>query len=116
VSDVEVRGVGRVELEIWDTAGQEDYDSLRSLSYPDSHALVLCFSIGDPPSYCNVFEKVCPMMLHTGRVSVTDICPSGYRRLRDSVQQPQSLSLHASRTCVSITRLLEGSKGPDSFP
>ena len=58
MSDVEVQGVGRIELDIWDTGGQEVYDSLRPLSYPDSHALILCFSIGDPLSYRNVLEKV----------------------------------------------------------
>jgi GTPase SAR1 family protein len=55
-----LKGVGPMELEIWDTAGREDYDSLRSLSYPDSHALVICFSIGDPSSYRSILERWLP--------------------------------------------------------
>lgn len=47
-----------VELAIWDTAGQEDYDRLRPLSYPDSHAICICFAIDTPGSFDNVQEKV----------------------------------------------------------
>jgi len=47
-----------VELTLWDTAGQEDYDRLRPLSYPDSDIILICFSIGYPESYYNVDEKV----------------------------------------------------------
>ncbi|KAK0639833.1 P-loop containing nucleoside triphosphate hydrolase protein [Cercophora newfieldiana] len=60
VSEVDVRNGAKIELEIWDTAGQELYDNLRALSYPDSHALVMCFSIGDPLSYHHVLEKWLP--------------------------------------------------------
>jgi small GTP-binding protein len=47
-----------VELGLWDTAGVEDYDRLRPLSYPDSHVVLICFDIGNPDSLENVEEKV----------------------------------------------------------
>lgn len=47
-----------VELAIWDTAGVEDYDRLRPLSYPDSHVVLICFDIGNPDSLDNILEKV----------------------------------------------------------
>lgn len=58
VADVEVDGK-HVELALWDTAGQEDYDRLRPLSYPDSHVILICFAVDSPDSLDNVQEKVC---------------------------------------------------------
>ncbi len=57
VADVEVDGK-HVELALWDTAGQEDYDRLRPLSYPDSHVILICFAVDSPDSLDNVGEKV----------------------------------------------------------
>jgi hypothetical protein len=65
VADVEVDGK-HVELALWDTAGQEDYDRLRPLSYPDSHVILICFATDSPDSLDNVQEKVrvsCPPCL-----------------------------------------------------
>jgi Rho family protein len=46
-----------VELSLWDTAGQEEFDRLRSLSYDNTHAIMLCFSVDSPQSLENVETK-----------------------------------------------------------
>ncbi|ORX35915.1 small GTPase superfamily [Kockovaella imperatae] len=46
-----------VELSLWDTAGQEDFDRLRSLSYADTHVIMICFSVDMPDSLENVETK-----------------------------------------------------------
>lgn len=54
-----------VELALWDTAGQEEYDRLRPLSYPETDLLLVCFAIDCPNSLENVMDKVCtPPMSH----------------------------------------------------
>lgn len=63
VADVEVDGK-HVELALWDTAGQEDYDRLRPLSYPDSHVILICFAIDSPDSLDNVQEKWISEVVH----------------------------------------------------
>ncbi|KAF8633254.1 hypothetical protein AX15_001446 [Amanita polypyramis BW_CC] len=46
-----------VELSLWDTAGQEEFDRLRSLSYAETHVVMICFSIDNPTSLENVESK-----------------------------------------------------------
>eukprot|EP00729_Bicosta_minor_P004849 gene4849-9580_t len=49
-----------VELALWDTAGQEDYDGMRPLSYPDTDVLLITFDISNPDSLENIEEKWAP--------------------------------------------------------
>uniref|UniRef100_A0A1I7T1P4 Ras-like GTP-binding protein Rho1 n=1 Tax=Caenorhabditis tropicalis TaxID=1561998 RepID=A0A1I7T1P4_9PELO len=63
VADIEVDGK-QVELALWDTAGQEDYDRLRPLSYPDTDVILMCFSIDSPDSLENIPEKWTPEVRH----------------------------------------------------
>ncbi|KAL3455853.1 P-loop containing nucleoside triphosphate hydrolase protein [Aspergillus heterothallicus] len=53
-----------VELALWDTAGQEEYDRLRPLSYPETDLLFVCFAIDCPASLENVVDKWYPEVLH----------------------------------------------------
>lgn len=54
----------QVELALWDTAGQEDYDRLRPLSYPDTDVILMCFSVDSPDSLENIPEKWTPEVKH----------------------------------------------------
>uniref|UniRef100_D3TMJ7 Ras-related small GTPase rho type n=1 Tax=Glossina morsitans morsitans TaxID=37546 RepID=D3TMJ7_GLOMM len=63
VADIEVDSK-QVELALWDTAGQEDYDRLRPLSYPDTDVILMCFSVDSPDSLENIPEKWTPEVKH----------------------------------------------------
>lgn len=75
-----------VELSLWDTAGplsmkssffnsplicgsvfyisgQEEFDRLRSLSYAETHVIMICFSVDNPVSLENVESKVCFILI-----------------------------------------------------
>ncbi|XP_034408415.1 rho-related GTP-binding protein RhoQ, partial [Cyclopterus lumpus] len=47
-------------LGLYDTAGQEDYDRLRPLSYPMTDVFLICFSVVNPASFQNVREEWVP--------------------------------------------------------
>jgi len=45
-----------INLGLWDTAGSEDYDALRPLSFPQTDVFIVCFSIINWASYEHVKE------------------------------------------------------------
>jgi len=53
-----------INLGLWDTAGQEDYDRLRPLSYPQTDVFLVCFSVISTSSYENVKTKWVPEIQH----------------------------------------------------
>lgn len=42
---------------MWDSAGQEDYDRLRLLCYPDTDVILLCFAVNNIDSFINIVDK-----------------------------------------------------------
>jgi len=53
-----------INLGLWDTAGQEDYDRLRPLSYPQTDVFLVGFSVISPASFENVRAKWVPEITH----------------------------------------------------
>jgi small GTP-binding protein len=53
-----------ISLILFDTAGQEDYDRLRPLSYHMTDVFVVCYSTISPTSLHNVKEKWVPEIRH----------------------------------------------------
>ncbi|KAF7298113.1 Rho small monomeric GTPase [Mycena chlorophos] len=47
-----------VQLALWDTAGQEEYERLRPMSYSKSHVILIAFALDTPDSLENWIEEV----------------------------------------------------------
>jgi Ras-related C3 botulinum toxin substrate 1 len=89
---------GRImTLNLWDTAGQEDYDRLRVLCYPSTDVFLVCFSLTNPTSMANVRRKWIPEIRRanpTARIVLCGTkldlrnCPETLTFLRDRGQAP----------------------------
>jgi Ras family protein A len=51
-------------LALFDTAGEEDFDRLRPLSYSDTNVVLICFCVNHPASALNVIDKWIPEIRH----------------------------------------------------
>ena len=49
-----------IAISLWDTAGQEDYDRLRPLSYPSTDVFLIMFSLTSKTSLDNVRTRWMP--------------------------------------------------------
>jgi cell division control protein 42 len=58
-ADVLVKG-NPVCLNLWDTAGQEEFDRLRPLSYANTDVVLICYSVVHPTSFENVKNRWIP--------------------------------------------------------
>ena len=81
-----------ISLGLWDTAGQEDYDRLRPLSYPQTDVFLICFSLVSPPSFENVKTKVRLPFLYLAI----------WKRYPISFQWYPEISHHAPQTSVVL--------------
>jgi small GTP-binding protein len=54
-----------INLDLWDTAGEEEYSRLRTLSYPETDCFLVCFSVENESSFQNVWTKWVPEVRHS---------------------------------------------------
>lgn len=61
------------KLNLWDTAGQEEYDRLRPLSYRQTDVFLICFSVSEPSSFRNVVDKWFPELKRVSGIESGDL-------------------------------------------
>lgn len=71
VADIQLDGKP-VQLALWDTAGQEEYERLRPLSYSKAHVILIAFSVDTPDSLDNVTNKASLYVLKRSNRSTWD--------------------------------------------
>lgn len=49
-----------ITLNLWDTAGQEEFDKIRPISYRNTDIFIICYSVNDIKSLNNIFNKWIP--------------------------------------------------------
>ncbi|AFM99130.1 Rho GTPase [Encephalitozoon hellem ATCC 50504] len=57
VKEVKIADDKYVSLALWDTAGQEDYDTIRPLSYKETDLVLLCYTIENKKKIPNISRK-----------------------------------------------------------
>ena len=85
VTDCRVDGID-IQLSLWDTAGQEEYERLRPLSYSKADVIIIAFAVDDKQSLYNTRTKWIQEC-----VRYVPTCPILLVGLK---QEPQSLSRH----------------------
>lgn len=74
------------QLSLWDTAGQEEYDALRCLSYKNTDVFIICFSLIDPISFKNIKTKWHPELVKNYLDSTPKILVGTKLDLRNDIQ------------------------------
>jgi len=96
-----------VNVILWDTAGQEDYETIRTTTcFPNTHVFVLCFSVVHPDSFHNIkqkwleeLRKSCPdtpYILIGTKIDLRED-PETIRRLAEKGKEPISTKLGKKR-------------------
>ncbi|XP_077604027.1 rho-related GTP-binding protein RhoF isoform X3 [Crocuta crocuta] len=88
-------GSKEVTLNLYDTAGQEDYDRLRPLSYQNTHLVLICYDVMNPTSYENVLIKWFPEVTHfcRGTPMVLIGCKTDLRKDKEQLRKLRAAQL-----------------------
>lgn len=108
----EVKEELKVCVDMWDTAGQEDFDRIRFLSYRGTDVFLICFSVVEPSSFENVAQKWLPeIKYHTKNTNPTIILVGLKSDLREDDTTLAKLSAQGKTpvTESQINKMLENS-------
>ncbi|XP_017266077.2 rho-related GTP-binding protein RhoF [Kryptolebias marmoratus] len=88
-------GGKEIKLNLYDTAGQDDYDRLRPLSYQEADLVLVCFDVTNPTSFENVAIKWHPEVRHfCGEAPVILIgCKTDLRKDKEGTRRLKALNL-----------------------
>uniref|UniRef100_A0A8D2B842 Ras homolog family member F, filopodia associated n=1 Tax=Sciurus vulgaris TaxID=55149 RepID=A0A8D2B842_SCIVU len=106
-------GNKEVTLNLYDTAGQEDYDRLRPLSYQNTHLVLICYDVMNPTSYDNVLIKWFPEVTHfcRGTPMVLIGCKTDLRKDKEQLRKLRAAQLEP----ITYTQVGRG-QGPCTRP
>lgn len=112
-----------VKFSLWDTAGQEGYARIRTLSYPKTDIFLLCFSVANYPSYMNVKDRWhteirhhCPEVpiilvgtkidLRTDQETLEELSKAGKQPIiaQEGIQMAQEIQAIKYLECSALTR------------
>ena len=63
VTQITVQG-RKLNIGLWDTAGQDDYDRLRPLAYPGTDLFLICYAVDNLSTFVNIKCKWYPEVVH----------------------------------------------------
>ncbi|XP_060917804.1 rho-related GTP-binding protein RhoF [Labrus mixtus] len=88
-------GGKEMKLNLYDTAGQEDYDRLRPLSYQEANLVLVCFDVTNPTSFENVMIKWHPEVKHFCRDTPVILigCKTDLRKDKECMRKLKAMDL-----------------------
>ncbi|KAI5614309.1 rho-related GTP-binding protein RhoF [Silurus asotus] len=88
-------GGKEIQLNLYDTAGQDDYDRLRPISYQDADLILVCYDVTNPTSYDNVLIKWYPEVNHfcPGVPVILIGCKTDLRKDKEKIRKLRVLDL-----------------------
>ncbi|KAK2819124.1 hypothetical protein Q5P01_024685 [Channa striata] len=88
-------GGKEIQLNLYDTAGQDDYDRLRPLSYQEANLILVCFDVTNPTSFENVLIKWHPEVKHFCRETPVILigCKTDLRKDKECARKLKAMNL-----------------------
>ena len=93
---VSLKSGGSIQLNLWDTAGQEDYDHIRALAYKDVDCFLVCFSVDSQSSFSNVKQKWIPSIIDSESSDASIVLVGTKQDLRNDKKVSSALQAKGS--------------------